>query len=160
MTNLDSILKSRDITWPTKVHLVKAMVFASGPVWMRELDCEENWVLKNRCFWTVVLEKTLGNPLDCKEIQPVHFKRNLSWIFIGRTDTKAETRILWLPDLKSWLIGKDSDAGKDWRQKEKEVAEDEMMGWHHQLNGHEFEQTQGDSERQGSLHAAIHVVSE
>ena len=108
MNNLDSIIKSRDITLPTKVPLVKAMV-----VWMWELDCEESWALKNWCFWTVVLEKTLESPLDCKEIEPVHPKGDQSWVFIGRTDVEAETPILWPPHAKSWLIGKDSDAGRD-----------------------------------------------
>jgi len=138
MTNLDSMLKSRDITLPTKVCLVKATVF---PVVMYgcELDCEECWALKNWCFWTVVLEKTLESPLDCKEIPPVHPKGDQSWIFTGRTDAEAETPILWLPDVKSWLIGKDPDAGKDWRREEKGTTEDEMAGWHHWLNGHEFE---------------------
>ena len=110
MTNLDSIFKSRDIILPTKVHLVKAMVF---PVVMWELDCEESWAPMNWCFWTVVLEKTLESPLDCKEIQPVIPKGNQSWIFIGRTDVEAETPILWPPDVKNWLIGKDPDAEKD-----------------------------------------------
>ena len=113
MTNLDSIFKSRDITLPTKVHLVKAMIFSSGHVWMWELDCEESWVLKNWYFWTVVLEKTLESSLDCKEIQPVHSKGDQSWVFFGRNDAKAETPILWPPHAKSWLIGKDSDAGRD-----------------------------------------------
>ena len=128
MTNLDSIFKSRDITLPTKVHLVKAMVF---PVVMWELDCEESWALKNWCFWTVVLEKTLESPLDCKEIQPVHPKGDQSWVFIERTDVEAETPILWPPGAKSWLIWKDPHAGKDWRQEEKGTTEDEMVGWHH-----------------------------
>ena len=101
--------------------------FSSGHVWMLELDCEESWALKNWCFWTVVLEKTLESPLDCKEIQPVHPKRKQSWIFIGSTDAKAETPILWPPHAKNWLIGKDLDAGKDWGQKEKWVTEDEMV---------------------------------
>ena len=113
--------------------------FSSSHVWMWELDYKESWVLKNWCFWTVVLEKTLESPLDCKEIQPVHPKGNQSWIFIGRTDAEAETPILWLPDAKNWLIGKDPDAGKDWRQVEKGMTEDKMVAWHHQLNGHEFE---------------------
>ena len=113
--------------------------FFSSHVWMWELDCEENWVLKNWCFWTVVLEKTLESPLDCKEIQPVHPKGDQSWVFIGRTDAEAETPILWPPHAKSWLIGKDSDAGRDWGQKEKGTTEDEMAGWHHWLDGHEFE---------------------
>ena len=128
MTNLDSILKSRDITLSTKVRLVKGMVFFSGHVWMWELDCEESWAPKNWCFWTVVLEKTLESPLDCKEIQPVHPKKDQSWVFIGRTDDEAETPILWPPDAKSWLIGKDPDAGKDWGQEEKAMTEDEMVG--------------------------------
>ena len=119
MTNLDSIFKSRDITLPTKVHLVKAMVFSCGHVWMWELDCEESWAPKNWCFWTVVLEKTPESPLDCKEIQPVHPKGDQSWVFFGRTDAKAETPILWPPHAKSWLIGKDPDAERDWKQEEK-----------------------------------------
>ena len=137
MTKLDRILKSRDITLPTKVHLVKP--FSSGHVWMWELDCEETWAPKNWCFWSVVLDKTLEDPLDCKEIQPVHPKWDQSWAFIGRTDVEAETAILWSPDAKSWLIWKDPDAGKDWRWAEKVTTEDEMVGWHHRLNGHEFE---------------------
>ena len=136
MTNPDSILKSRDITLPTKVHLVKAMVFQIV-VWMWELDCEESWVPKNWCFWTVVLEKTLERPLDCKEIWPVHSKGDQSWVFIRRTDVEAETPILWPPHAKSWLIGKDSDAGRDWGQEEKGMTEDEIVGWHH--HGLEFE---------------------
>ena len=95
---------------------------------------KESWVLKNWCFWTVVLEKTLESPLDCKEIQPINSKGNQSWIFLGRTDVEAEIPILWPPDVKNWLLGKDSDAGKDWRQEEKGTIEDEMVEWHHQLN--------------------------
>ena len=137
MTNLDSILKSRDITLPTKVRLVKVMVL---PVVMYACeDYKESWAPKNWCFWTVVLEKTLESPLDCKEIKPVHPKGNQSWIFIGRTNAKAETPILWPPAVKNWLIWKDSDAGKDWRQEEKGSTEDETVGWHHRLDGHEFE---------------------
>ena len=136
MTKLDSILKSADIALPTKFHVVKAMVF---PVWMWELDYKESWALKNWCFWTVVLEKTLESPLVCKEIQSIHPKGNLSWIVIGRTDVEAETPILWPPDAKSWLIWKDPDGVKDWRREEKETTEDEMVGWHHGLNGHAFE---------------------
>ena len=116
--------------------------FSSSQVWMWELNYKESWALKNWCFWTVVLEKTLESPLDYKDIQPVYPKENQSWVFIGRTDVEAETPILWLPDAMThwnWLIGKDPDAGKDWRQEEKGTAEDEMAGWHHQLNGHEFE---------------------
>ena len=150
VTSIDSILKGRDITLPTKVRLVKAMVF---PVVM--YGCE-SWTvkkakLKNWCFWTVVLEKTPESPLDCKEIQPVHPKGDQSWVFIGRTDVEAETPILCPPDEKSWLIWKDPDSGKDWRQEEKGMTEDEMVGWHHWLNGHEFEQAPGDGEGQGSL---------
>ena len=144
MTNLDSILKSRDITLLTKVCLVKAMVFFSGHVWMWELDCEESWALKDWYFWTVVLEKTLESPLDCKEIQPVHPKGNQSWIFIGKTDAEAETPILWLPDVKNWLIWKDPDSGKDWTWEQKETTEDEMVGWHHWLIGHEWTPGVGD----------------
>ena len=113
--------------------------FSSGHVWMWELDYKESWALKNWCLWTVVLEKTLESPLDWKEIQPVHPKGNQSWIFTGRTDAEAKTPILWPPDAKNWLIGKDPDAGKDWRQEEKGTTEDEMVGWHHWLDGHEFE---------------------
>ena len=154
MTNIHSILKNRDVTLPTKVHLVKAMVF---PVVMYGYEKvmygpqKENWGPKNWCFWTVMLEKTLKSPLDCKEIQPVHPKGNQSWIFIGRSDVEAETPILWSPDAKNWLIGKDPDAGKDWRWKEKGTTEDEMVGWHHRLNGHEFEWTPGVGDGQGDL---------
>ena len=123
--------------------------FSSSHVWMWELDLKESWALKNWCFWTVVLEKTLESPLDCKEIQPVHPKGNQSWIFIGRTD--AETPTLWPPDMKNWLTGEDPDAGKDWRWEEKGLTEDEMVGWHHDLNEHEFEQALGFGDGQGSL---------
>ena len=122
----------------------------SGHVWMWELDCEESWAPKNWCFWNVMLEKTLESPLDSKEIQPVHPKGNQPWIFIGRTDAEAESPILWPPEVKNWPIEKDPDAGKDWGQEE-ETTGDEMVGWHHWLNGHEFEQTPGDSEGQRSL---------
>ena len=125
--------------------------FSSSHVWMWELDHKESLALNNWCFWTVVLEKTLESPLDCKEIQPVHPKGDQSWIFIWRTDAEAEALILWPPDVKSWFTGKDPDAGKDWRQEEKGGTEDEMVGWHHWLNGHEFEQAPGDSEGQRSL---------
>ena len=113
--------------------------FSSGHAWMWELDCEESWVPKNWCFWTVVLGKPLESPLDCKEIQPVHPKGDQSLVFIGRTDVEAETPILWAPQAKSWLIGKDPDAGRDWGQEEKGMTEDEMAGGHHRLDGHEFE---------------------
>ena len=138
MTNQDSILKSRDITLPTKVHLFKALVFPIV-IYGCELDYKEIWALKNCCFWTVVVEKALESPLDSKEIQPVHPKGNQSWIFIGKTDAEAETPILWPPDGKIWLIWKDPYAGNDWRWEDKGMTEDEMVGWHHRLDGHEFE---------------------
>ena len=125
--------------------------FSSNHVWMWELDYKEGWALKNWCFQAVVLKKTLESPLDCEEIKLVNPKGNQPWIFIGKTDAEAEAPILWLPDEKIWLTGKDPDAGKDWRQKEKGSAEDEMDEWHRRLNGHEFDQTLGDSEGQGSL---------
>ena len=125
--------------------------FSSGHVWMWELDYKENWAPKNWCFWTMVLERTLESPLDCKEIQPVHPKGDQSWVFIGRTDVEAETPVLWPPDAKSQLIWKDPDVGKDWGQEEKGMTEDEMVGWHHRLSGHEFEQTPRGGEGQGSL---------
>ena len=118
---------------------------------MWELDHKEGWSLKNWSFWTVVLEKTLESPLDCKETQSVYPKENQSWIFIGKTDAEAETPIIWPPDAKNWLIGKDPDTGKDGMQEEKGSTEDEMVGWHHQLNGHEFEQALGVDDGQGSL---------
>ena len=134
MTNLDSILKRRDITLPKKVHLVKAMI-SNSHIWMWKLDCKESWVQKNRCFWTVVLEKTLKSLLDCTEIHLVHPKRNQSWIFIGRADDEAESPILCPPDVKNWLVGVSffPDAGKDWRQ-EKQTTEDMMVGWHNRLS--------------------------
>ena len=125
--------------------------FRNSHVQMWEINHKEGWVLKNWCFWTVVLEKTLQSPLESKEIKPVNPKWNQSWIFTGRTDTEAEAAILWLPDMKWWFTGKDSQACKDWRQEEKGATKDEMVGWHHKLNGYEFEQTPGDSEGQGSL---------
>ena len=112
--------------------------FSSSRVWMWELDYKESWAMKHWCFWTVVFEKTLESPLDYKEIQPVHPKGDQSWVFIGRTDVEVETPILWSPDVKSWLTGKDTDAGKDWGREEKGMMEDEMVGWHHQLNEYEF----------------------
>ena len=118
---------------------------------MWELDCEESWAPKNWCFWTVMLEKTLESPLDCKEIQPVHLKVDQSWVFIGRTNAEAESPILWPSHVKSWLIGKDSDPGRDWGQEEKGMTEDEMAGWHHRLNGYEFEWTPGVGDGQGGL---------
>ena len=121
--------------------------FSSSHVWIWELDHKEGWVPKNRCFWTVVLEKTLESPLDCKEIKPINPKGNHFWIFTGRTDAEAETPIFWPPDAKNWLIKKDPD----WRWKEKGTIEDEMVGWYHWLNGHEFEQALGVGDGQGSL---------
>ena len=118
---------------------------------MWELDHKESWVWKNWCFCTVVLEKTLESPLDCKEIKSVNPKGTQSWIVIGRTDAEAEAPILWLPDAKNWLTGKDPDAGKDWRQEDKGMSEDEMVRWHHQLNWHEFVQAPGVGDGQGSL---------
>ena len=125
--------------------------FSISHVWMWELDYKESWAPKNWCFWTAVLEKTLESPLDCKEIQPVHAKGDQFWIYIGRTDAEAETPILWPPDVKNWLTGKDPDDGKDWRQKEKGATEDKMVGWHHWLNRHEFEQVPGVGEGHGRL---------
>ena len=118
---------------------------------MWELDNKKSWALKNWCFWTVVLKKTLESSLDCKEMQPVHPKGNQSLIFIGKTDAKAETPILWPLDVKKWFIGKEPDAGKDLRQEEKGTTEDEMVGWHHWLNGHEFEQDPGVDDGHGGL---------
>ena len=149
MTNLDIIFKSTDITLPTKVCLVKAMVF---PVVM--YGCE-SWTVKKaerrRSFWTVVLEKSLESPLDCKETQPAHPEGDQPCDFFGRNDAKAETPVLWPPHAKSWLIGKDSDAGRGWGQEEKRTTEDEMAGWHHWLDGRESEWTPGVGDRQGGL---------
>ena len=150
MTNLNSILKSRDIALSPKSSS-QSYGFSSSHVWMWDLDYKESWVLKNWCFWTMVLEKILENPLDCKEIQPVHPKGDQSWVFIGRTDVEAETPILWPPDVKSWLTWKDPDAGKDWRWEEKGTTEDEMVGWHHRFNGHWFEQALWVGDGQGIL---------
>ena len=125
--------------------------FSSSHVWIWMLDCEESWALKNWCFRTVVLEKTLESPLDCKEIQPVHSKGDQPWMFFGRTDAEAATPVLWSPHAKSWLIWKDSDVGRDWGQEEKGMTEYEMAGWHHQLDGYEFEWTLGDGDGQGVL---------
>ena len=132
-----------------KSSLVKA--FSSSHIWMWALDYKESWVPKNWCFWTVVLEKTFESPLDCKETQPVHPKGNQSWIFIGKTDIEDETPILWPHDANNWLIGKDPDAGQDWRQEEKGTTEDEMVGWHPRLDAHEFEETPGVGDGQGGL---------
>ena len=151
VTNLDSVLRSRDLTLPAKICMVKAMVFSSRHAWVWELDHKEGWAPKNWCFWTVVLEKTLESHLDYKDIQPVHSKGDQSWAFIGRTDVEAETPILWPPDGKSWLIWKDPDAGKDWGQEEKGTTEKQMVGRHHRLNGHEFGWTPGVGDEQGDL---------
>ena len=137
MTNLDSILKSRDIA--NKGPSSQGYGFSSGHVWLWELDSEESRVPENWCFWSVVLEKTLESPLDCKKIQPVHPKGDESWVFIERTDVEAETPVLRPPHAKSWLIWRYPDAGKDWGQEEKGTTEDEMVGWHHRLEGHGFE---------------------
>ena len=133
------------------VSSIQGYGFSSGHVWMWELDWEETWAPKNWCLWTVVLEKTLQSPLDCKEIQPVHPKGDQSWVFIWRTDAKAETPILWPPHIKSWLIGKDPDAGRDWGQEEKGTTEDEMAGWHHWLDGPEYGWTLGVGDGQKGL---------
>ena len=130
-------IKKQRHYFPNKGPSSQGDGFFSSHIWMWELDYKESWVLKNWCFWTVVLEKTLESPLVCKEIQPVHPKGDQ--FFIGRNDVEAETPILWPPDVKSRLIGKDHDAGKDWRQEEKGTTEDEMVGWHYQLKGHESE---------------------
>ena len=134
-----------------KVPSSQGYGFSSSHVWMWELDYKENWGPKNWCFWTVVLEKTLESPLDYKEIQLVNPKGNWSWIFIGRTDAEAETPILRPPDAKNWLIWKAPDAGKDWKQEEKGMTEDEMVRWHHWLNGHEFEWSLGVGDGQRGL---------
>ena len=125
--------------------------FPSSHVWMWELDYKESWAQKNWCFWTVLFKKTLESPLDCKELQPAHPKGAQSWMFIGRTDVEAETPILWPPHVKSWLFWKDSDAGKDWGREEKGITEDEMVGWHHRLNGHGFGWTLGFGDGQGGV---------
>ena len=154
MTNLDSVLKSRDITLPTKVLIVKAMVY---PVFMYRC---ETWTIKKAECWRIdafqlwCWRRLFESPLDCKEIKPVNPKGNQPWIFIRRTDAEAEAPILWPPDVKSRLTGKGPDAGKDWEQEEKEMTENEMVGWHHWLNGYEFKilkEAPGDSERKGSL---------
>ena len=151
MTNLDSIFKSRDITLPAKVRLVKAMVFPVVMYGCESWDYKESWELKNWDFWTVMLENTFESPLDFKEIQPVYPKGDQSWVFIGRTAAKAETPVLWPPDAKSWLIGKDPDAERYWGQEEKGMTEDEMAGWHHWLDGRESEWTPGVGDGQGGL---------
>ena len=151
MINLDSMLKSRAITLPTKVRIVKAMVFPVVRYGYKRWTIKKSWVQKNWCFWTVVLEKTLESPLDCKEIQPVHSGGDQPWDFFGRNDVKAETPVLWPPHGKRWLIGKDFEAGRDWGQEEKGTTEDEIAGWHHSLYGHESEWTPGVGDGQGGL---------
>ena len=144
-------IKKRRHYFANKGPSSQSYSFSRSHVWMWELDRNEGWTLKNWCFQIVVLEKTLESPLDGKEMKPVKSKGNHPWIFIGKTDADAEDPILWPPDVKSWLIGKDPDAGKDWGQEEKGTTEDEMVGWHHWDNGHELKQTPGDSEGHGSL---------
>ena len=149
MTNLDSVLKSRDFA--DKGLYSQSYAFSNSHIWMWQLDHKEAWGSpKKWCFWTVVLERTLEGPFDSKEIRSVNPKGNQPWTFIGRTDAEAEVPIFWPPDGKSWLIGKDPDARKDWWQEEKGTTEDEMVGWHHWFNGHESEQA-ADGEGQGSL---------
>ena len=150
MTNLDSILKGRDY-FASKGPSRQGYGFSSGHAWMWELDCKESWAQKNWCFSIVVLEKTLESPFNSKEIKPLNPKGNHPWIFIGRTEAEAEAIIFWPTDVKSCLIWKDTDAGKDWGQEEKGTTEDEMVGWHHRLKWYKFEQTSGDSEVQWSL---------
>ena len=151
MSNLDSVLKSRDITLPTKVHIVKAMVFLVVKNRCESWTIKKGWALKIWCLQTVVLEKTPESPSHSKEIKAVNPKGNKSWIFIERTDAENEAPILWSPNVKSCIIGKDPDAGKDRRQEQKGMTEEEMVGWHHWLSGHGFEQALGDGEGQGSL---------
>ena len=152
-------IKNKDITLLTQVCRVKPMFFSSSHVWMWELNHKEGWAPRNLCFWTVVLEKTLESFLDRKEIKPVNPEGNELWIVIGRTDADAEAAILWPPDRKIWLIGKDPNAGKDWG-KEKGTTKDEMVGWHHWLNGHEFTQKLHEIMKDGEAWcAAVHGVT-
>ena len=154
------LFTSRDITLPTKDSSSQSYGFSSSHIWMWELDHKESWALKNWYFWTVVLEKTLESPLDCKESQPVHPKGDQSWVFIGRTDAEAQTPILYPPDAKNWLIGKDPDAGKDWRQEEKGMTENDMVGWHHWLDGQELSKLWEIVKDREAWRAAIHGVTE
>ena len=158
MTNIDSILKDRDISLLTMVCLVKAMVFAVV-MWMWELKYKQSWVPKIWRLWTVLPEKTLESPLYSKEIKPVHPKGNQPWIFIGRTDVEAEAPIVWPPDAKSQLIGKDPDAGEDWGQEEKGTTEDEMVGWDLWFSGHELSKLQEMVKDREAWHAAVHGVT-
>ena len=151
MTNQDSTLIKQRHYFANKGPSSQDYGFSSGHIWMWELDYKESWAPENWYFWTVVLEKTLESPLDCKEIQPVHPKGDQSCVFIGRTDAEAETPILWPHHVKSWLIGKDPDAGRDWEQEEKGTTEDEMAGWHHRLDGHGFGYTPGVGDGRGGL---------
>ena len=151
MTNVDSVLKSRDMTLPTKVPRVKAMVFPVVMYGCESWTIKEGRMSKNWCLQTVLLEKPPESLLDSKEIKPINLKGNQPWIFIKRTDAKAETPVFWSSEANSWLTGKVHDDGKDWGQKQKRESEDEMGGWHHWFNGHEFQQTLGDGERQRGL---------
>ena len=153
-------IKKQRRTFANKGLYSQSYGFFSSHVWMWELVNKENWAPKNWCFWTVVLEKTLESPLDCKESQPVHPKADQSWIFTGRTDAEAEAPILWPPDVKKWLIEKAPHAGKDWRQKEKGATEDEMVRWHHWLYGREFEHAPGVVMAGEAWCAAVHVIAE
>ena len=146
-----AFLKKQSCHFADKGLYSQSYCFSSSHVLMWELDYKESWAPENWCFWTVVLEKTFESPLDGKEIQPVHPRGNQSWMFTGRIDAEAETLVFWPPDVKSWLIWKDPDAGKDWGQEEKGTMEDEMVGWHHWLNGHGFGKTPGVGDGQGSL---------
>ena len=144
-------IKMQRYYFADKVSSSQSYGLSSSHIHMWELDYKESWAPNNWCFWTVVLEKTLESPLDCKEIQPVHPKGDKSWIFIGRANAEAETPLLWPPDSKNWLIGKDLDAEQDWRQEEQGTTEDEMVWWYHWLDGHESEQTLGVGDGKGSL---------